>query len=86
MKHYTNREIAKLFRSVAAAYAIKNGHRFKIIAYERAADSIEKATSELKDLWEEGNLNSVPGIGKSIQGYLDELFKKGTVRHFEDVN
>jgi len=85
MKYITNREIAKLFHSVAAAYTVKNGDRFKILAYERAADSIEKATSELKDLWEEGNLDSVPGVGKGIQAHLDELFKTGKVSHFEEI-
>ncbi len=85
MKYISNREIAKLFHSVAAAYTVKNGDRFKILAYERAADSIDKATSEFKDLWEEGNLDSVPGIGKGIQAHLDELFTRGKVAHFETV-
>ncbi len=85
MKYITNKDIARLFYSIAAAYTVKNGDRFKIVAYEKAADSTEKATSELKDLWEEGNLDSVPGIGKGIKGHLDELFKTGKVKHFEEI-
>jgi DNA polymerase (family 10) len=85
VRFITNKEIAKLLHSVAAAYVVKGGDRFKIAAYEKAADSVEKATSELEDLWEENNLGSIPGIGESIKGHLDELFKKGNVRHFAEV-
>lgn len=85
MRFITNKEIAKLLRAVSAAYSATGGDRFKIIAYDNAADSVEHATSELKDLWEENKLGSVPGLGKSIQSHLDELFKTGKVKHFDEV-
>lgn len=82
-------EIAELLRAVAAAFQLKEkpspNDRFRIIAYQRAADSVEHATSEIKDLWEEGKLGEVAGIGTAIAGHLDELFKTGKVRHFESV-
>lgn len=83
----TNLEIAELLRAVAAAYQLKGEqkNRFKIIAYQRAADSAEHASSELKDLWDEGKLDEVPGIGKSIAEHLDELFRKGRSKHFDEV-
>jgi DNA polymerase (family 10) len=82
-----NREIAFLLRKVAASYTIKNESKFhfQIMAYTRAADSIEHATAELKDLWDEGKLNTVPGIGPGITAYLGELFTTGEVRHFNQV-
>ena len=85
MKYYTNREIAKLFREIAAAYSVKGGNNFKIIAYNNAADSVENAPGELKDLWEDGKLDSVAGLGKSIKSHLDELFKTGKVKHFQSI-
>lgn len=83
----TNLEIAELLRDVAAAYKLQDEKkfRFQIIAYERAADSIEHATSELKDLWDDKKLDSVPGIGPSIQSHLDELFKSGRSEHFSKL-
>src|SRR3989344_6011966 len=82
----SNSSLAKLLREVAAAYTIKKtGNVFEIRAYENAADSIEHLTSEIKDLWEEGKLDSVSGLGKTLRGYLDELFKTGKVKHFESV-
>lgn len=74
-----------MLREISAAYAAKGENRFKIIAYENAADSVEHATSELKDLWEDGKLDTVPGLGKSIMAHIEELFKTGKVKHFEAV-
>jgi DNA polymerase (family 10) len=85
MAHLTNLEIAELFRKMAAAYQILNENRFKIIAYERAADSIEHLTSEVKDLWDDKKLAEIPGVGTTIVSHLDELFRTGKVRHFETV-
>lgn len=85
----SNSEVSKLLRSVAAAYEVAGkdspGTRFRIIAYQKAADSIEYLTSGVKDLWEEKKLDEVSGIGKGIAGYLDELFRTGKVKHFEQV-
>ena len=84
-KFFSNKEIAKLLREISAAYMAKGESRFKVIAYDNAATSIEHATSELKDLWESNQLNTVPGLGESIQKHLDELFKSGRVKYFEEV-
>jgi len=86
-KQPTNLEIADLLRNVAAAYELRNANsnKFRIIAYERAADAVEHASSELKDLWDEDKLEDVPGVGKSIAAHLDELFKTGKVGHFDEL-
>jgi len=81
----TNLEIAKLLRNIAAAYQILNENRFKIIAYDRAADSIEHLTSEVKDLWDDKKLGDIPGVGATIAQHLDELMRTGKVTHFESV-
>src|SRR3972149_7232248 len=82
-----NLQIAELLRDVAASYKYKdqNKYKFQVIAYERAADAVEHATSELKDLWDDGKLEEVPGIGPSIAKHLDSLFRKGKSPHFEEV-
>ena len=83
----TNLQIAELLRDVAASYQLKdsNKYKFQIIAYECAADAVEHATSELKDLWDDGKLEDVPGIGPSIAEHLGELFKTGRSKHFDDL-
>ncbi len=87
MKDATNSEISTLLNQVAAAYAIKDEKkfRFQILAYQKAADIIDRSTSELRDLYKEGKLHTLPGIGASIQSHLEELFQTGKVKHFEEV-
>lgn len=82
-----NQEIATLFRNVAAAYAIKDEkkYKFQIIAYQKAADAVDHASSELKNLYKEGNLEKVPGIGPTIRNRLQELFETGQVSHYEQL-
>jgi len=95
-KNMTNNQIAELLRAVAASYQLKDEgkrslaspagkNKFRIISYQRAADAVEHASSELKDLWDEGKLDEVPSIGESIAKHLDEIFQTGKSKHFEKV-
>lgn len=83
----SNKQIAKLLRDVAAAYSIKSEgkYRFQILAYRKAADSIEDMSQEVVDLAREGGLSGIPGVGASIKGHLEELVTTGKVKHFEWV-
>ena len=82
----SNSKLAKLLRNVAASYDIKGiGNFFQIRAYENAADSIEHSTTEIQDLWSEGKLDNIPGLGQGIKAYLDELFRTGKVKHFDEI-
>lgn len=82
-----NREIAELFRNVASAFSIKNEKKyyFQIVAYKNAADAIESSATQLKDLFKEGKLQEISGIGPTIKSRLEELFQKGSVSHFHAV-
>src|SRR3989344_8440335 len=86
-KDINNLEIADLLRSIACAYEIKDKekNKFRIIAYERAADAIEHLSSEAKDLYDDKKLDDIPGVGKSISENLSEIFLKGESKHFKDV-
>ena len=83
----TNKEIAQLFRNVAASYSIKNEakFRFQLLAYQKAADSIDGLTVQISDLYKEDKLPMIPGVGPTLQMRLDELMKTGKVKHFEEV-
>ena len=83
----TNPEIATLLRHVAASFTIKDERKyhFQIVAYQRAADTIQNLSTEVSDLYKENKLSGLPGIGTSIQQHLNELMKTGKVTHFESV-
>lgn len=86
---WTNLKIAHLLRSVAAAYILeKEGEtkfRFQSIAYQRAADAVEHSTSEILDVWNDGKLTDIPGVGPAIGSHLDELFRTGRSKHFDSL-
>ncbi|MCS7091899.1 MAG: helix-hairpin-helix domain-containing protein [Patescibacteria group bacterium] len=83
----TNLEVAELLRDIAAAYQLKDETRnkFRIVAYQRAADSIEHLSSEIKDIWDEGKLVEIAGVGPSLAKHLDEIFSVGSSSHFADI-
>jgi len=88
---FSNKSIAELLRNIAAAYLLQQGpdsdrnNRFKIIAYQKAADTVEHLSRELKDIWQEGKLQKVPGIGPGIGSGLSQLFENGTSSHFNEI-
>src|SRR3989344_4775109 len=83
----TNQEIGSLFRNIAAAYTIKdeNKHRFQIIAYQKAADTIAHSPVEMRDLYLQKKLEELPGIGSSIRSSIEEIVQTGSVRHFDTI-
>ena len=84
---YSNIKVAELLRAVATAYELKDksGNKFRIIAYSRAADAIEHLSSDIKDIYDEGKLADIPGVGESIAKHLKDLISKGRSRHFDSV-
>ena len=81
----TNKELATLLQNISAAYQILGENRFKTIAYDKAASSVEHLTQEVKDYWKEGKLDQIPGVGKTMAEHFDELFTTGKVKHFEEI-
>ncbi|MFN4212844.1 MAG: hypothetical protein ACK4FL_02680, partial [Microgenomates group bacterium] len=82
---FSNKKVARLLRHIAAAYLLTGENQFKIIAYQKAAETIESLSREIKDIWQEGKLGTIPAIGKSIQEHLDEYFRKGKSSHFQAI-
>jgi len=82
-RNWTNQEVASLLKAMSAAYEVKNENKFKVIAYDRAATSIEHLATEIKDLWDEKKINQIPGVGANITQHLNELFTKGKSKHFQ---
>ncbi len=82
---FSNSEVVKHLKEVSAAMEVKEVNRFRIRAYDNAIDSISSATFSIEDLWKNGRLHEIPGIGASIAQHLDELFKTGKVKDFETL-
>lgn len=46
---------------------------------------IAASPTEVEDLYKEDKLRNLPGIGETIRARLEELFRKGSVSHFNTV-
>ena len=84
-QQYTNRDVAELLDVVAARLQILNANRFRIIAFQNAAESIRELGRDIKGIWEEGELQSIPGVGKGIALTIAELLETGEVAEFDEL-
>lgn len=81
----TNKEVADLLALVADILQILDANRFRIIAFQNAAEAVKNFPQDLSTIHQQGKLQSIPGIGKGIAGALGELFDKGTVKEFDEL-
>jgi DNA polymerase (family 10) len=73
----TNKELANTFTLIADLLEIKGESVYKINAYRRAADNLVNLPRDVKDIWHEGKLQEIPGVGKAIAEKIDELLTTG---------
>jgi len=74
---WTNRGVASLLLHIADLLETKGENRFKVMAYRRASESILNLKPDITDVWQEGHLKGIPGVGDAIARKLDELFRTG---------
>jgi len=76
-KNFSNSQVAEYLTNIATAYEIKNKGRFRIVAYQNAAETALTYPENLFELWLKNpkNLDSVPNIGPSILKKIDYLFR-----------
>ena len=84
-RQFTNSEVAALLRDVAAALRLRGADRFQAAAYDRAAHGVATHPDALLRLWEAGRLRDIAGVGGSISQHLDELFRTGRVRYWDEL-
>ena len=81
----TNKEVAEILRRIADMLEIKGEIVYKALAYRRAADNIEYLGRDIEDVWREGKLLEIPGVGKSLAEKLDELLRTGRMSFYEEL-
>jgi DNA polymerase (family 10) len=82
----TNRELAKVFQTIADLLEIKGEVVFKIRAYRRASESLLSQGREVQDLLAEGaDLTQIQGIGKAIAEKIEELENTGKLEYLEKL-
>lgn len=77
--------IAESLRELALLLSLKGENKFKVRAYERGAEALEKLEDRLDELVREDRLTEVPDIGKSIASITRELYQTGSSRELEQL-
>lgn len=80
-----NLEVAKIFRDIAKILEIKEDNRFRIRAYERAAQNIEGLSEDLEEFVRKDTLLDIPGIGKDLERKIKEVMGTGRLKFYEDL-
>lgn len=86
--HYTNRELANIFITIADLMQIKGEVIYKILAYRKAAESLTDLGRDVNKIWAEDNLKGlkeIPGVGKAIAAKIDELLSTGKLRFYDNL-
>ncbi|UCE00774.1 MAG: DNA polymerase/3'-5' exonuclease PolX [Chloroflexota bacterium] len=83
---FSNQDLAGIFQTIANLLEIKGEVIYKILAYRKAADSLRDYGGSVYDVWQEGNLTDIPGVGKAIAEKIDELYKTGHLEFLDKLS
>ena len=62
---------------------LRGENGFKVVAYRKAARSVESMKTDLDDVSRRGDLESIPGVGKAIAAKIDEYLRTGKIESHE---
>ncbi len=80
-----NKEVAEVFTQIADLLEIKGEKVFRVNSYRRAARTIKDHATDVRQLAERGELEKLPGIGKSTVEKIQEYLDHGTVTLHEEL-
>ena len=80
-----NHEVADLLRNIAQLLEIKGELVFKIRAYEKAALVIDNLDDDIEEVWKQGKLDDLPGIGESLTKKIGEFLETGKLEYYENL-
>ena len=80
-----NHRVAAIFAEMADILAIQGANYHRIMAYRRAAENIAALGRPLEELWRAEELESIPGIGKTLATKIDELMRTGRLEAYEKL-
>jgi len=80
----TNAEIAQTLTRIRMLMEFAGEPFYKFMAYERAATAIENAPP-VADLIAAGELQKLPGVGKTIAARVEEIVSTGTSAYYEEL-
>lgn len=79
----TNREIANIFDTIADLLQIKGEVIHRVLAYRRAAETINELPRDLRAIAAEGKLTEIPNVGDVLATKIQEILDTGKLEFYE---
>ena len=83
-----NHDIARLLRDIASTLRDTGANRYRVSAYDRAADAVDEAEESLAGLYAdagESGLERISGVGEGIASVIEEYLDTGRSRLLDDL-
>lgn len=83
-----NAEVARVLRQIADMIEFKNENPFKLRSYQMAAETIGSMGTPIAEIAGRGGageLQKIPGIGKTISAQILEIVQTGKSSYFEEL-
>lgn len=82
---FTNQNVAEHIRLMGDILLIKGENRFRVLAFQNAAESIANLGQDINGIYAAGGLQDIPNVGKSIANDITELLETGQIRYLEQL-
>jgi len=79
-----NSEIAGIFYEIADMLEMQDVE-FKPRAYRKAAQNIESLQRDIEEIYKEGKLEDIPGVGRHIAEKIKELIETNHLKYYEKL-
>lgn len=85
MAQIDHKQVAAILNEIGLLLELNGEDSFKSRAYYNGARTMETLTEDLARLVEEGKLETLPGIGKTLAGHVTELVTTGQMSYYEEL-
>ena len=72
-----NKRVAKIFQEIGDILELKGENRFRYLSYHRAAQTILNLSRDVRQIYDDGELEGIPGIGKALSEKIAEILNTG---------
>ena len=79
-----NQQVARILNEIADMLDMQ-GVEFKPRAYRRAARTIESMAEPIEEMYAQGKLTDLPGVGDAIAKKVTEIIQTGTLGYYEEL-
>ncbi|NLM52970.1 MAG: PHP domain-containing protein [Firmicutes bacterium] len=78
-----NKDVAEMLDRAARILALRGENRYRIRAYQRAAQAVAASPESIVELVQENRLQSIDGVGKALAAKIKEIVKTGKLALLE---